>query len=142
MNDAKEWKEIFRRLLTEKLAQGEAADAGSEFEQIVQLLLSHAEEHTHYNRVLGSDEKQVITNDAFGYLLQLHSLGTIDRSTFEKIINLCLHLTVFVQRRIDRPLIEQIVNLVLFSADADVSMKEIVEFFLKGELPDKPTGAH
>jgi len=140
MKQAKDWREIFRAMLTEKLARN--GEIEKNLGQLVEMLLSQADSEEHYNRILCAEERLVLTNDAFGYLLRLHSLGTIDRLTFEKIMNLCMHLVVFAQRRIDLPMMEQLVNLMLFSSGGEVSVKEIVEIFLKGELPESPAHVH
>ena len=142
MKQKKDWREVFRTMLAEKLAKAKTDDIEEDLEQLVELLLAQSRTETHYNRILGAEEKAVLTNDAFGYLLELYALGTIDRLTFEKIVHLCLHLVVFVQRQIDLPLIEQLVNLVLFSSEGDVSVKEIVDIFLKGEMPEAPAHIH
>ncbi|MCD4829014.1 MAG: hypothetical protein K8R90_06250 [Candidatus Cloacimonetes bacterium] len=142
MKHAKEWQELFRTMLAEKLANAETSDSEEDLEELVEQMLSETNVEAYYSRLLGAEERRAISNDAFGYLLQLYALDTIDSIAFEKIMTLCMHLVVFMQQRIDLPMIEQLVNLVLFSAGDAVSIKEIVEIFLKGEMPQTTAVIH
>lgn len=86
-----------------------------------------------YNRIIGLDEKEAIDFESFGYLKELLRIGTIDRGGFEKIMNLCLNLQMFIKGKIDRKIIEQIVAVMIFSNWNELSVKEVIDYILHQE---------
>jgi len=86
-----------------------------------------------YNRIIGLDEKEAIDFESYGYLKELLRIGTIDRGGFEKIMNLCLNLQMFIKGKIDRKIIEQIVAVMIFSNWNELSVKEVIDYILRQE---------
>jgi len=91
------------------------------------------EEAPVYNRILGEDEKKVLTPAAYGYLIKLLNLNSIDNVLFEKIIFLSMHLNAFIRKKITKPMMDELVNYLIFSGEEDVSVKDILDIFFTPE---------
>ena len=82
-----------------------------------------------YNRILSEDEKRVLSPEAFGYLVNLLCLKSIDRDMFERIITLSMQLNIFVRKKIDKQMMDDIVNLIIFSGKSEISIKDLLDIF-------------
>ncbi|NQV18948.1 MAG: hypothetical protein HQ534_10435 [Armatimonadetes bacterium] len=91
--------------------------------------LLYATETKAYNRILSEDEKRVLTPAAFGYLVHLLKIKSIDRELFENIISLSLQLNVFLRKKIDKPMMDNIVNYLIFSGQGEISVRDLIENF-------------
>ena len=91
--------------------------------------LLYATETKAYNRILSEDEKRVLTPAAFGYLVHLLKIKSIDRELFENIISLSLQLNVFLRKKIDKPMMDDIVNYLIFSGQGEISVRDLIENF-------------
>ncbi len=80
-----------------------------------------------YNRILAEDERRAITPGAFGYLVELLSLKSIDKNLFENVISLSMQLHVFLKRKIDKRMMDDIVNFLIFSGRGEVTVRDILE---------------
>ena len=80
-----------------------------------------------YNRILAEDERRAITPKAFGYLVELLSLNSIDKNLFENVISLSMQLHVFLKRKIDKRMMDDIVNFLIFSGRGEVTIRDILE---------------
>ncbi len=80
-----------------------------------------------YNRILAEDERRAITPEAFGYLVELLSLKSIDKNLFENVISLSMQLHVFLKRKIDKRMMDDIVNFLIFSGRGEVTIRDILE---------------
>jgi hypothetical protein len=83
----------------------------------------------HYNRILGEEERRIITTDAFGYLIHLLKLGSVNKEIFEKVIVLSIQLNGFLKKKITRDMIDNIVNYIIFSGIEDVSVRDLLDLF-------------
>ncbi len=82
-----------------------------------------------YFRVLAEDEKRVITTEAFGYLMGLLNHKSITKDMFERIISLSMQLQMFMKKRIDRQIMDEIVNFMVFSGNSDITVRELLDIF-------------
>ena len=104
----------------------------TEFEQFMDSLI-HTDKNSKYYRILAEDEKRVLTPDAFGYLMHLLSIGSIDKNMFERIMTVSMQLNLFLKRRIDKSIMDEIVNYIIFSGEKDISLKELLDVFFGQE---------
>ncbi|MFO7897043.1 MAG: hypothetical protein R6U84_08930 [Candidatus Cloacimonadales bacterium] len=82
-----------------------------------------------YNRILSSDEKRALTPEAFGYVLDLIRIGSIDKQMAEDFIFYSTQLADFVPQKVNKIMIDEIVNYVTFS-DKYVTVNDVLELFL------------
>ncbi len=75
------------------------------------------------------EERRVITTDAFGYLIHLLKLGSVNKEIFEKVIVLSIQLNGFLKRKITRDMVDNIVNYIIFSGIEDVSVRDLLDLF-------------
>ncbi len=99
-----------------------------ELERFLDSLL-YSTETKAYNRILSEDEKRVLTPAAFGYLVHLLKIKSIDRELFENIISLSLQLNMFLRKKIDKPMMDDIVNYLIFSGQGEISVRDLIENF-------------
>jgi hypothetical protein len=103
-----------------------------EVENFMEALLSEKENRV-YNRILAEDEKRVISPDAFGFLVHLLNLGSIDEVFFEKVISLSMQLNMFLKKRINKKMMDDIVNFIVFSGQGDVTVRDLLDVFFLQE---------
>ena len=99
-----------------------------ELKLFIDAILEEKEPET-YNRVLSADEKKVLSTEAFGYLMHLLKINSIDRFMFEKIISLSMQLNSFMKRKMTKNMMDDIVNFLIFSGQGDVSIKDLMDIF-------------
>ena len=99
-----------------------------ELKSFIDAILEEKEPET-YNRVLSADEKKVLSTEAFGYLMHLLKINSIDRFMFEKIISLSMQLNSFMKRKMTKNMMDDIVNFLIFSGQGDVSIKDLMDIF-------------
>lgn len=80
-----------------------------------------------YIRVLSDDERRFIETEAFGYLLHLHDLGSIDDIILERVLSVSLQMSLFIKKIVNKPMIDEIVNYLIFAESANLSMKDILD---------------
>jgi hypothetical protein len=90
-------------------------------------------EKTKYNRIMAEDEKRVLTKEAFGYLMNLLNLNSIDKELFEKILALSIQLNTITKRKISKKTVDELVNYLVFSGQEEVSVKDILDIFFPYE---------
>jgi len=103
-----------------------------EVENFMEALLSEKETRV-YNRILAEDEKRVISPEAFGYLVHLLNLGSIDELFFEKVISLSMQLNMFLKKRINKQMMDDIVNFIVFSGQGEVTVRDLLDVFFLQE---------
>ncbi len=128
-------EEIFNNIFSDKPSKERLKKLGiSEKElKIFMSSLLHRKKLKTYNRIFAEDEKRVLTPQAFGYLVNLLTLKSIDHQIFEEVINLSMQLNVFLKRRITKKMIDDIVNFLIFSDNVNVSIKELLDIFFINE---------
>lgn len=122
--------EILEIVLTDKNSKQKLKKLGitqKELEKYIDSILTKPERS--YNRILSSDEKKVISPPAYGYLMHLLMIDSIDSIVFEKVITVCLQLYVFIKKQINKDMMEDIVNYLIFSGEREISIKELMDIF-------------
>jgi hypothetical protein len=90
-------------------------------------------EKTVYHRILSEDEKKVLTPAAYGYLINLLNLNSIDNELFEKVIFLSMQLNTFLRKKISKSMMDELVNYLIFSGQKDISIKDILDIFFTSD---------
>ncbi|MDP8202676.1 MAG: hypothetical protein P9M11_11130 [Candidatus Tenebribacter burtonii] len=124
-------KEFIKAVLTDKPARKELKKLGlteEELDELMEAVVVH-QKSNNYNRILGKEERRIITTDAFGYLIHLLKLGSVNKEIFEKVIVLSIQLNGFLKKKITRDMIDNIVNYIIFSGIEDVSVRDLLDLF-------------
>ena len=123
--------DLLKVVLSKKPSKEKLKKLGMTQEELDRFLdsLLYATETKAYNRILSEDEKRVLTPAAFGYLVHLLKIKSIDRELFENIISLSLQLNVFLRKKIDKPMMDNIVNYLIFSGQGEISVRDLIENF-------------
>lgn len=124
-------KDFLKTILTDKPARKELKKLGlseKELDELMDSIIVRSESKS-YNRVLGEEERKIITTDAFGYLIHLLKLGSVNKEIFEKVIVLSIQLNGFLKKKITRDMIDNIVNYIIFSGIEDVSVRDLLDLF-------------
>ncbi len=125
--------DLLEVVLSKKPSKEKLKKLGMPQEELDRFLdsLLYATETKAYNRILSEDEKRVLTPAAFGYLVHLLKIKSIDRELFENIISLSLQLNVFLRKKIDKPMMDDIVNYLIFSGQGEISVRDLIgNFFI------------
>ncbi len=127
--------EVIEIVLTDKDSRKKLKELGisdKEVERYIQSILKKPDRS--YHRILAEDEKRVITPQAFGYLMHLLLIQSINSISFEKVIAVCMQLHVFLKRRVDKEMIDEIVNYIIFSGEKEISLRDLMDiFYLENE---------
>ncbi len=81
-------KKLLKSILAEKPARKELKKLGltkQELDELMESIVVH-QESKNYNRILSEDERRILTTSAFGYLIHLLKLDSIDKETMEKVM--------------------------------------------------------
>ena len=126
-----ETKDIFKSVLAGKPARKELKKLGLSEDELNELMNSLIVQQgsKNYNRILGEEERKIITTDAFGYLIHLLKLGSINKEILEKVITLSIQLNGFLKKKITRDMVDNIVNYIIFSGIEDVSVRDLLDLF-------------
>jgi transposase len=100
----------------------------SEYKEFMKTMIEF--EQPKYNRVMSSEEKEVLTPEAFGYLIDLLQMGSIDDETMERIIIIALQVGNFVKQHVTRQMVDEILNFIIFSGQRSVSVKDILDLLI------------
>lgn len=82
-------------------------------------------------------EKEALTKDAIGFLMNLYSIGSIDSDIYERIINLCIQIYYSTHKRINKDKIEKLVVFVAFSSDLE-DTKDVIEYLFSDDINPNP----
>ncbi|MCD4817853.1 MAG: hypothetical protein K8S23_04095 [Candidatus Cloacimonetes bacterium] len=83
-----------------------------------------------YNRIFSNYEQRFITPQAYGYLFGLLKNDSITKITFEKIIMISTELSKFMNQKMDKARIDDILNYIMFTGEAEAELEDIYELFL------------
>lgn len=83
-----------------------------------------------YNRILTIDEKRALTPDAFDYILDLIRIRSIDKSMAEDFILYSTQLSEIISTKVNKKMMDEIINYVKFSGTEYVTANDIIELFL------------
>ena len=101
-------------------------------QEVLETLLRQEAEKT-YNRILSEEERRILTPEAFSYLLQLLNMKSIDKNLFETVITLSMQLNFFLKKQINKNMIDDVVNFLIFSGERDASIKDLLDLFFLTE---------
>ncbi len=133
--DPKRFDDIIDIMLNNSNADEKLKKMGlskKEIEKFMDSLLNEKDSKV-YNRILAEEEKRVISPEAFGYLAHLLRMGSIDEIFFEKVISLSMQLNVFLKKRINKKMMDDIVNFIVFSGQGEVSIRDLLDVFFVQE---------
>ncbi|RLC52569.1 MAG: hypothetical protein DRI23_02510 [Candidatus Cloacimonadota bacterium] len=118
-------------VITDKSSKAKMKNEGisdKDLKHFLNVLLRNEDDRA-YHRILADDEKRVISPEAFGYLVHLLIINSIDKNIFEKVISISMQLNLFLKRRINKEMMDEIVNYLIFSGRKEISIKEILDIF-------------
>ncbi len=78
-----------------------------------------------YYRNLDIIESQAISVEAYGYMLSMYRIGSLTEVTFEKVIQICMHLYYITQEQVSKSKLDKIIMMINFS---DFNFNNIKEF--------------
>ena len=124
-------KEFIKTVLAEKPVKKELKKLGLSKKEVDDLMGSIIvrQESKNYNRILGEEERRILTTGAFGYLIHLLKLGSVNKEIFEKVIVLSIQLNGFLKKKITKDMIDNIVNYIIFSGIEDISVRDLLDLF-------------
>jgi len=129
------FEDLVEIMLNENNTEEKLKDLGLTKEDIknfMEALLSEKENKV-YNRILADDERRVITPEAFGYLVHLLNINSIDKILFEKVISLTMQLNSFLKKRINKKMMDDIVNFIIFSGQGEITVRDLLDVFFVQE---------
>ncbi|MBC8384452.1 MAG: hypothetical protein H8E57_02910 [Candidatus Cloacimonetes bacterium] len=129
--DAPRFNDLLDVLLADKPAKAKLKRLGmteDDLKKFIDDILKDNKEK-HYNRILSKEEKRVMTPKSYGYLIDLLRLNSIDNELFERIITLSMQLNIFMKKKINKNMMEEIVNYLMFTEPKEVSIKELLDIF-------------
>ncbi|MEA1973696.1 MAG: hypothetical protein U9N34_10470 [Candidatus Cloacimonadota bacterium] len=80
-----------------------------------------------YNRILSDFEKTVISPYVHGYLIELYSIGSIEKEEFERILAMVIAAASITKRDIKQKEVQKLIDLVNTNPQQDFTIKRIVE---------------
>jgi len=78
-----------------------------------------------YYRNLDVIESQAISVEAYGYMLSMYNIGSLTENSFEKVIQICIHLYYITQEQVSKSKLDKIITMINFS---DFNQRNIKEF--------------
>jgi len=91
--------------------------------------LSSKDKPKKFFRILADDEKRMLTTDAYGFLINMMNIESIDSLTFEKVIHISMQIYGFTRKKINREMITDILNMIVFSGKEELSLRDFLEVF-------------
>lgn len=133
--DHKRFEDIMDIVLNKHNANAKLKKLGLTQEEIDRFMdaLLREQDSRVYNRILADDERRIISPEAFSYLAHLLKIGSIDEVFFEKVISLSLQLNIFLKKRINKKMMDDIVNFIVFSGQGDISVRDLLDIFFVQE---------
>lgn len=96
-----------------------------ELETLIELLGDKEEEKKSYYRSLDMVEAQAISVEAHGYMISMYNIGSLNEYTFEKVIQICVHLYFFTQEPVSKIKLDKIITMINFT---DLNQNNLKEF--------------
>jgi len=81
----------------------------------------------YYNRILSLNEKIAIEPEAFGYLMKIFNIGSINKDEFERILSMSSAIYSMTNLSINENRMVNIIDLVLLSPVENFTMKHILD---------------
>ncbi len=102
-------------------------------DQLIDLVKKHISKEDvkkKYHRTLDIIESRAMTVKAYGYLMNMYNINSIDDVSLEKILQLCLHLYFNTDQPVSKLKMDKIITMVNFAEVDQASMKDFIETLL------------
>lgn len=119
-------------ILKEKLS-GKRSDefmkslSDQELEALIDVFETQDDKIKPYYRNLDIVEAQAISVDAYGYMLSMYNIGSLDESSYEKVIQICLHLFYITQEQVTKSKLDKIITMINFAEFNQNNIKEFID---------------
>ncbi len=80
-----------------------------------------------YYRNLDVIESQAISVEAYGYMISMYNIGSLTEITFEKVIQICMHLFYITQEQVSKSKLDKIITMINFSDFNQSNIKEFID---------------
>lgn len=80
-----------------------------------------------YYRNLDIIEAQAISVEAYGYMLSMYNIGSLNEITFEKVIQICIHLYYITQEQVSKNKLDKIITMINFTDFNHNNIKEFID---------------
>ncbi|MFA7056318.1 MAG: DUF494 family protein [Candidatus Cloacimonadales bacterium] len=96
-----------------------------EMEKLVELLEDREAKKKPYYRSLDMVEAQAISVEAYGYMISMYNIGSLSEFSYEKVIQICMHLYFITQEQVSKSKLDKIITMINF---ADLNQNNLKEF--------------
>lgn len=128
MSKDKSFLEMVLDKKTDKQVLKKLGISESEYKELMRSVIEF--DQPKYNRIMSLEEKEILSPKAFGYLIDLHRIGSIDDEILEQIITIALQVGQFIKQRISRQMMDEILNFIMFSEKRNISVKDILDLLI------------
>ncbi len=98
-----------------------------ELQSLIEMLENQDGKIKPYYRNLDIIESQAISVDAYGYMLSMYNIGSLTELTFEKVIQICMHLYYLTQEQVTKKKLDKIITMINFSDFNQANIKEFID---------------
>jgi hypothetical protein len=98
-----------------------------ELQTLIELLEKQDDKKRPYYRNLDIIESQAISVDAYGYMMSMYNIGSLTEVTFEKVIQICMHLYYITQEQVSKKKLDKIITMINFSDFNQTNIKEFID---------------
>lgn len=118
--------EDMKKRLADKYPNRQLEDlSDQELEDLLEMLGDRDDEKDHYYRSLDMVEAQAISVEAYGYMISMYNIGSLNKYSFEKVIQICVHLYFFTQEPVNKIKLDKIITMINFT---DLNQNNLKEF--------------
>ncbi len=98
-----------------------------EIRTLIDILEEKGDKVKPYYRNLDVIESHAISVDAYGYMLSMYNIGSLNEISFEKVIQICLHLYYITQEQVTKKKLDKIITMINFSDFNQANIKEFID---------------
>ena len=121
----KEIENIKKKLADKYPNQSLEELSDQELEKLVELLEDREAKKKPYYRSLDMVESQAISVEAYGYMISMYNIGSLSEFSYEKVIQICMHLYFITQEQVSKSKLDKIITMINF---ADLNQNNLKEF--------------
>ena len=119
-----------RKNSDETLVDGLNKNIEPSISKLLKEIFKEPEERSRYHRIAAIDEKVFMSQEAFGYLLELVHRKSIDEDLFERIVNLSMSIYQIMNKTINKKIVQKITNIMFFTNPDSVTVKDIIDWVM------------
>ena len=82
-----------------------------------------------YRRIFTMEEQNSLEPAAYEFLYQLLKMESITRDLFERLLFFSKHLSSLINRKVDRYMIDEMLNFVFFS-EKDIKINDFIDLYI------------